>query len=63
VITDLIRLSASLNQPLETVREMWSERAAIREYDGGYPRAEAERLATEDVLRLLEKQPSLAGVA
>jgi hypothetical protein len=26
-------------------RDMYEERAAIRQYDGGYPRAEAERLA------------------
>jgi hypothetical protein len=32
-------------------RELWEERAAIREYDGGYPRAEAERLALADVLQ------------
>ena len=29
--------------------ENWNERAAIREYDGGYTREEAERLATEDM--------------
>lgn len=33
--------------PLETL-ELFLERAAIREYDGGYDRAEAERLALED---------------
>ena len=26
------------------------ERAAIRQYDGGYPRAEAERLAEADLI-------------
>lgn len=29
----------------------FEERAAHREYDGGYPRAEAERLAHEELLR------------
>lgn len=29
--------------------ELWEERAAIREYDGGFPRAMAERLAARDV--------------
>lgn len=33
--------------PLETL-ELFLERAAIREYDGGYDRAEAELLALED---------------
>lgn len=27
----------------------WEERAAIREYDGGYSREESERLALEDL--------------
>jgi len=31
-------------------RERFEERAAIREYDGGYERAEAERLALQDVI-------------
>lgn len=31
--------------------EMWAERAAIREYLGGYTRAEAELLAESDVVR------------
>jgi hypothetical protein len=29
----------------------WSERAAIREFEGGYSRAEAERLAREDLCK------------
>ncbi len=33
-------------------RELYEERAAIREYDGGLPRAEAERAALADVLRM-----------
>lgn len=31
-------------------RERFEERAAIREYEGGFTREEAERLAWEDVL-------------
>ncbi len=31
------------------VRLAWEERAAIREYDGGYSRPEAERLALCDI--------------
>ena len=31
-------------------REEWNERAAILEFDAGYPRAEAERLAKRMML-------------
>lgn len=34
----------------ENEREWYEERAAIREYMGGYDRAEAERLARGDVI-------------
>lgn len=34
--------------------EFFTERAAIREYFGGFPRAEAERLALEDTREWLE---------
>lgn len=34
----------------ESQREAYEERAAILEYDAGYPRKEAERLAREMVL-------------
>lgn len=33
--------------------EIWSERAAIREYLGGFERAEAERLAVEDACAIV----------
>jgi len=33
-------------------RELWEERAAIREYDGGYPRDVAESLALAEILDL-----------
>lgn len=36
-------------EALATVRELFEERAAIMQYDGGLPRAEAERLAWIDV--------------
>jgi len=35
----------------EDERDRFEERAAIMEYDGGLPRAEAEQLALEDVMR------------
>ena len=34
---------------LAAVRELFEERAAIMQFDGGLPRAEAERLAWTDV--------------
>lgn len=37
----------------ETLMDHWSERAAIREYDGGLEREEAEWLAMLDVLAML----------
>lgn len=37
----------------EDAREWFVERAAIREFDGGLPRPEAERLALEDTERWL----------
>lgn len=37
----------------EEQQELFNERAAIREYDGGLQREEAERLAREDVQKAL----------
>jgi len=37
-------------------REIYEERAAIMEFDGGLPRAEAEKLALQDVLGNLSPQ-------
>lgn len=37
-------------------RELFEERAAIRQYDGGLSRAEAESEARNDVLRWLDKK-------
>ena len=34
----------------EDLRDRYEERAAIMEFDGGLPRAEAEKLALQDVL-------------
>ena len=38
-----------INHLSEDEREHYEERAAIREYEGGLPREESERLAREDV--------------
>lgn len=38
----------------------WKERASIMEFEGGFPRPEAERLALEDVrLRIIEMRKLL----
>lgn len=39
-------------------RELYEERAAIREYDGGMARAEAERAALADVRRMRDTRGS-----
>lgn len=38
----------------DTTREWFQERAAIREFEGGLLRAEAERLALQDTRRWLD---------
>lgn len=40
----------------EAFKEMFEERAAIREFDGGMTREEAEKQAAEDVEKLREKK-------
>ena len=49
MVDQLVTLAIGSGRTHAEVYEFWSERAAIREYDAGYPRAEAERLAVEDV--------------
>lgn len=47
---------------IDEVVELWSERAAVREYDGGQSRADAERDAVGDVRRLIGgRRSSLVG--
>ena len=41
----------------ECAKELHEERAAIREYYAGYPRAEAERLARLEVAEWLKAHP------
>jgi len=41
----------------EDARVTWNERAAIREYDGGMDRKDAERFAFFEVKRALEGKP------
>ena len=42
---------------LEDWQAYFDERAAIREFDGGFPRHEAERLAREEVTALFGPEP------
>jgi hypothetical protein len=53
-VSDRLELLASVhNRPVLEVQELFNERAAIRQYDGGLTRADAERLALQDVERML----------
>lgn len=38
---------------------LWDERSAIREYDGGYPREQAEMLALQEVIELMRQAGEL----
>ena len=46
-----------MSERYECAKEMFEERAAIREYYAGYPRAEAERLARLEVAEWLKSHP------
>lgn len=53
------RLARETGQPRARVLEEWGERAAIREYLGNLPRAEAELRAIEDVRDVFGAQKPL----
>ncbi len=55
-----IELAERLGLATETVLELWAERAAIREYDGGQSRADAEAAAVDDV-RMALATPIVVG--
>jgi hypothetical protein len=59
-MNECIELADRLGVSSESVLEMWAERAAIREYEGGQPRADAEASAVEDV-RLALATPIVIG--
>jgi hypothetical protein len=44
-----IELARTLGVDVDTFVEQWQERAAIREFEGGLSRADAERAALEDL--------------
>lgn len=48
-MTECIELAEQLGLAPETVLELWGERAAIREYEGGQARVDAETAAVDDV--------------
>lgn len=45
----LALLAKRSGRTVDDVTELWHERAAIREYEGGKRRKEAEQLALDDV--------------
>ena len=52
-----VELAERVGVDPDELAEWWSERAAVREYEGGQSRAEAEQSAFEDVERVLEIAP------
>ena len=60
---DVLELARQLGRDGEELIEWWSERAAIREIDGGQPRAEAEHEAFEELRASLDARrgPLRAG--
>jgi hypothetical protein len=52
-----LELARRIGRDPDDVVECWSERAAIREVDGGQRRADAERDAFEDVRAMFEPTP------
>jgi hypothetical protein len=58
-----IELARTLGIPEDVVVEQWAERAAIREFEGGQSRADAERDALDDVRATHRRGPRSASVA
>ena len=58
-----IELARTLGVDADALIEQWTERAAIREFEGNQPRAEAERDALDDVRLLYRKGPRSAAAA
>lgn len=51
------------HRSLDDVTELWNERAAHREYDGGKSRKDAESLALDDVANMLLGPSAVEGRA
>jgi hypothetical protein len=58
-----IELARTLGIAEDVVVEQWAERAAIREFEGGQSRADAEHDALEDIRAAHRRGPRSAGVA
>ncbi len=56
-----IELARTLGVDAEALVEEWTERAAIREFEGGQSRADAERDALDDVRQRQRRGPRSAG--
>ena len=56
-----VELARTLGVDANELVEQWTERAAIREFEGGQSRADAERDALEDVRVAARKGPRSAG--
>lgn len=56
-----VELARTLGVDADALVEQWAERAAIREFEGGQSRADAEREALEDVRAAHRKGPQSAG--
>ncbi|MCX7184197.1 MAG: hypothetical protein NTW90_02970 [Nitrosospira sp.] len=54
-------LALLVNALDDGAREFYEERAAILEYDGGYPRRKAESLAWEETQRYLKRRHGSRG--
>jgi hypothetical protein len=54
----LALLAKRSGRTVDDVTELWTERAAIREYDGGKRRREAEYLAMDDVADIVMRAAS-----
>lgn len=60
---DCLELARTLGVDPDLLVEEWSERAAIREYEGGQSRADAERDALDDVRMAHRRGPKSVGAA
>jgi len=56
-----IELARTLGIDAEALVEQWAERAAIREFEGGQSRADAERAALDDVRAMHRRGPRSAA--
>jgi hypothetical protein len=56
-----LELARTLGIDPELLVEQWAERAAIREFEGGQPRADAERDALDDVRAAHRRGPKSAA--